>query len=180
MVLTSESSKQVVLVELTVPWEDQIEVAYEWKKAKYLELVEAIKVGCRGFPGQSQHWTLRLVASRGYRRGMPTKTSVRQQRKPQGGYGSREVIHGVVRCLNKSPGVINSDWIAQARVPDDPRPKTPCDPGFITEDASKLHHSRCFLQVNIFSLSIRTKAKQVNFSCCILFNYAFCTALSNI
>ena len=65
MVLTSESSKQVVLVELTVPWEDQIEVAYEWKKAKYLELVEAIKVGCRGFPGQSQHWTLRLVGIKG-------------------------------------------------------------------------------------------------------------------
>ena len=77
MVLTSESSKQVVLVELTVPWEDGIEVAYERKKTKYLELVGAcrlngwrarcdpIKVGCREFPGQSLHRTLILLGIRG-------------------------------------------------------------------------------------------------------------------
>ena len=76
MVLTSESSKQVVLVELTVSWEDQIEVAYKRKKAKYLELVEAcglndwradcepINVGYRGFPAQSLHQTLRLLGIR--------------------------------------------------------------------------------------------------------------------
>ena len=39
MVLTSESTKQVVLVELTVPWEDRIEEANERKRAKYAELV---------------------------------------------------------------------------------------------------------------------------------------------
>ena len=87
MALTSESSKQVVLVELTIPWEDWIEVAYEWKKEKYLELVEAcrlncwrascesIKVGYRGFPGQSLHRTLSLLGIRGYRRGKPPKTT---------------------------------------------------------------------------------------------------------
>ena len=87
MVLTSESSKQVVLVELTVPWEDWIEVAYEWKKAKYLELeearrlnswrgrCEAIEVGCRGFPGQSMHQTLRLLGIRGLQQRKATKNN---------------------------------------------------------------------------------------------------------
>lgn len=38
VVLTSESSKQVVLLELTVPWEDGIEEANEHKRAKYVNL----------------------------------------------------------------------------------------------------------------------------------------------
>lgn len=38
-VLTSESTKQVVLLELTVLWEDQIEEANQWKRTKYVELV---------------------------------------------------------------------------------------------------------------------------------------------
>lgn len=43
MVLTSDTSKQVLLIELTVPWEDPIEEANERKWSKYQELVE----GCR-------------------------------------------------------------------------------------------------------------------------------------
>lgn len=39
MVLMSSSSKQVVLLELTVPWEDRMEEAQERKKSKYVELV---------------------------------------------------------------------------------------------------------------------------------------------
>ena len=54
----------MVLVELTVPWEDRIEDANEPKRAKYAELVsecrskgwkargEPVEVGCRGFAGQ--------------------------------------------------------------------------------------------------------------------------------
>jgi len=65
VVLTSATSKQVVLLELTVPWEDRIEEANERKRAKYSDLVEQcrlngwrarcepIEVGCRGFAGQS-------------------------------------------------------------------------------------------------------------------------------
>jgi len=40
MVLTSEASKQIILLQLTVPWEDCIEEANEMKRAKYAELVE--------------------------------------------------------------------------------------------------------------------------------------------
>ncbi|KAL4008469.1 hypothetical protein ACER0C_002321 [Sarotherodon galilaeus] len=65
IVVTSVASKQVILLELTVPWEDRMEEAHERKRAKYSELVEEcrsngwrarcqpIEVGCRGFAGQS-------------------------------------------------------------------------------------------------------------------------------
>ncbi len=38
MVLFSESSRQVVLLELTVPWEVRTAEAFEQKRAKYEEL----------------------------------------------------------------------------------------------------------------------------------------------
>ena len=52
----------MTIVELTVPWEERTEEAYERKMAKYQELAEAcsnkgwktwvfpVEVGCRGFP----------------------------------------------------------------------------------------------------------------------------------
>lgn len=39
MILTSESTKQVLMVELTVPWEERVEEANERKRAIYAELV---------------------------------------------------------------------------------------------------------------------------------------------
>ncbi|KAL3972927.1 tetraspanin-7 [Sarotherodon galilaeus] len=65
IVVTSVVYKQVILVELTVPWEDRMEEAHERKRVKYSKLVEEcrsngwwarcqpIEVGCRGFAGQS-------------------------------------------------------------------------------------------------------------------------------
>ena len=40
MMLTLEASKQVILLELTLPWEDHIEEANEGNRAKYAELME--------------------------------------------------------------------------------------------------------------------------------------------
>ncbi|KAK0141753.1 hypothetical protein N1851_020577 [Merluccius polli] len=40
MVLLSEASKQVILLELAIPWEDRIEEANQKKRVKYAELVE--------------------------------------------------------------------------------------------------------------------------------------------
>ena len=63
IVLLSRKSKQVVMIELNVPWEDRF--ANEWKRANYQELVEEsiaaqwsarcepTEVGARGFIGQS-------------------------------------------------------------------------------------------------------------------------------
>ncbi|RXN15823.1 reverse transcriptase [Labeo rohita] len=77
MVITSDASKQVVLVELTVPWEDRMEEAHERKRAKYTEIVvecrnkgwkarcEPVEVGCRGFAGQSLPRTLKLLGVKG-------------------------------------------------------------------------------------------------------------------
>ncbi|RJG08326.1 hypothetical protein D4A39_17560, partial [Alcanivorax profundi] len=40
MIVISEVSKQLIMLELTVPWEERIEEANERKRAKYQELVE--------------------------------------------------------------------------------------------------------------------------------------------
>ncbi|XP_071145057.1 uncharacterized protein [Mytilus edulis] len=73
IVIWSQGTRQAVLLELTVPWEDRIEETYERKMAKYQQLVEdckqrgwrtwcmAIEVGCRGFAGQSMWRALRTL-----------------------------------------------------------------------------------------------------------------------
>ena len=65
IVVTSESTKCIILIELTVPWEDRMDESHELKRAKYENiLLEArlkgwtthcypIEVGCRGFTGRS-------------------------------------------------------------------------------------------------------------------------------
>ena len=65
IVLSSDSTRQVVLLELTVPWEDRLEEAFERKLSKYTELAEhcqqagwrvrclPVEVGCRGFAARS-------------------------------------------------------------------------------------------------------------------------------
>ncbi|XP_062272394.1 LOW QUALITY PROTEIN: uncharacterized protein LOC133978067 [Scomber scombrus] len=65
MIITSEASRHLIMLELTVPWEERIEEANERKRAKYQELVEdcrgrgwrtfyePIEVGCSGFAGRS-------------------------------------------------------------------------------------------------------------------------------
>nr|XP_022314167.1 uncharacterized protein LOC111118822 [Crassostrea virginica] len=73
IVIWSAKTKQAVLLELTVPWEERIEEAYERKNLKYQELVKncqengwkiwffAVEVGCRGFVGQSTWRALRAI-----------------------------------------------------------------------------------------------------------------------
>ncbi|XP_062283087.1 uncharacterized protein LOC133987658 [Scomber scombrus] len=65
IVLVSESTKQAVLLELTVPWEDRLEEAFERKLSKYTGLVSncqqagwrarcfPVEVVCRGFAARS-------------------------------------------------------------------------------------------------------------------------------
>ncbi|XP_075343502.1 uncharacterized protein LOC142401936 [Odontesthes bonariensis] len=77
MVLVLETTRQVVLLELTVPWEDRIEEAFERKRAKYEELTSEcqsrgwrtqcnpIEVGCRGFAGQSLIRALKMLGLKG-------------------------------------------------------------------------------------------------------------------
>lgn len=65
MIIVSDSTKQLIILELTVPWEERMEEANERKRAKYQELVEEcrsrgwktycepLEVGGRGFAGRS-------------------------------------------------------------------------------------------------------------------------------
>ena len=65
MILMSEMTKRIGLIELTVPSEERIEVSRELKRAKYAPLQEegkangwnvqvwAVEVGCTGFPATS-------------------------------------------------------------------------------------------------------------------------------
>lgn len=65
IILVSEATKQLFLLELTVPWEERMEEAQERKREKYQELVEdcrrngwrtrcmPVEVGSRGFASHS-------------------------------------------------------------------------------------------------------------------------------
>lgn len=80
LILWSQEGKKVILVELTVPWEEGCEEAAERKKAKYQALVQecqdkgwttwlfAVEVGCRGFPANSVWSLLTKVGVRGQKR----------------------------------------------------------------------------------------------------------------
>ena len=66
IILSSEESKAIVMIELTVPWETRCDEAHERKKAKYFQLQEECKakgwkcwpfpveIGARAFPGPAQ------------------------------------------------------------------------------------------------------------------------------
>ena len=65
LILVSDASKRMGVMELTVPNEDRVEVANEMKRMKYATLqvegkkrgwtveIWAVEVGCRGFPASS-------------------------------------------------------------------------------------------------------------------------------
>ena len=77
VVIWSASQRQVILGELTVPWEDNMEEAYERKYTRYADLMTDCKrrgwstscypfeIGCRGFVALSfQKWLRDLGLSR--------------------------------------------------------------------------------------------------------------------
>jgi len=73
ILVTSQEGKVIILIELTVPWEDRIEEAHELKMSKYEPIVSearkknwaaycfAVEVGCRGFPGRSLAWMMKKI-----------------------------------------------------------------------------------------------------------------------
>ncbi|CAC5386776.1 unnamed protein product [Mytilus coruscus] len=84
--LVTVVKKMIVAIELTVPWEERCEEAYQRKKEKYTELMTTcrergwkawlfpVEVGCRGFPAQSVWRMLQAMGIVGKAR----KTAVRQ------------------------------------------------------------------------------------------------------
>ncbi|RXN24825.1 hypothetical protein ROHU_021965 [Labeo rohita] len=79
IVIWSTTTKSVIMAELTVPWEDGIEAAFERKKEKYADLAAActqagwraytfpVEVGCRGFTGTSTQRFLKTLGVRGHK-----------------------------------------------------------------------------------------------------------------
>ncbi len=78
IIMWSPGGKKIILVELTVPWEEGCEEAAERKKGKYQQLVQdcrdkgwttrlmTVEVCCRGFPAQSVWNLLMKVGLRGH------------------------------------------------------------------------------------------------------------------
>ncbi|CAC5414709.1 unnamed protein product [Mytilus coruscus] len=102
MVLWSQGTRQTVLLELTVPWEERMDEAHERKMAKYQQLVEdcqqrgwrtrcfAIEVGYRGFAGQTVWQALRTLGVVGAERRSLFQKCVDKQKCHHSGYGGRE------------------------------------------------------------------------------------------
>ena len=86
MILWSEEAKKIILIELTVPWEEGCEQAFEWKSAKYQDLLHdcrgggwqawlfPVEGGCRGFPVPSGWRMLTAIGMTGKER----KTAARR------------------------------------------------------------------------------------------------------
>ena len=100
IVIWSRNPKRVVLVELTVPWEEQIEESHELKRAKYEDLAQTcrengwntwvflIEVGCRGFPSQSVWRMLGALGIKGRtRKCIVHALGKTAEREHQAGYG---------------------------------------------------------------------------------------------
>ena len=85
LVVMSQKKKMLGLMELTVPYEDRIEISSEIKKGKYKEIVEAgerkgwkvmlwsVEVGCRGFPAVSMGNYLKDIGVSGAERSKQLK-----------------------------------------------------------------------------------------------------------
>ena len=77
ILITSKTSKALIILELTVPWEERMDEVYERKTAKYQELVNnckengwktwcfPIEIGCRGFVGRSAHRAFSALGVKG-------------------------------------------------------------------------------------------------------------------
>ena len=80
MLIVSESTKQMAIIELTVPSEERVEVAGELKRSKYEQIategkingwrirIWAVEIGCRGFPAGSTVTLLKELGFNGKRR----------------------------------------------------------------------------------------------------------------
>ena len=63
MIITSEALKHLIMLELTVPWEERIEEANERKRAKYQELVEECIISKRRCIINLYHLWLLMLAN---------------------------------------------------------------------------------------------------------------------
>ncbi|KAG1971952.1 hypothetical protein F2P79_000201 [Pimephales promelas] len=118
LIMWSELCKTILLVELTVPWEEGMEAANEQKRAKYADLVEACKepgwkattcpveVGCRGFVGSS---TVRLLREMG-RTGARCRKAIKELAEE----AERGSFWLWLRTSTRGGGQVSSDYCERA------------------------------------------------------------------
>lgn len=96
--LVSESTKTIIIFELSVPWEDRLQEAYKRKRAKYEGLVidfqkqgwkarcMPIEVGSKGFAGQSLYRACSALGIKGVKRrkAISSTMSLDQERRSIG------------------------------------------------------------------------------------------------
>ena len=124
MVLTSAFSKQVLLVELSVPWEDHMEEANERKRLKDHELVEQcwkrgwkarcepIEVGCGGFADHSLCKVFSLLGITGAAKRESYQVHHRGCRESLWVDLDKKVRNLGQCCWDTSQGLINPGWVA--------------------------------------------------------------------
>lgn len=88
----------------------------------------------RGFLGQSIHSAFRLCGTRGLLERRATRNISKAAEKPLDVSGSREGRSGVAWTQT-------GFWSTSVGMSEDQRPEAPYDPGFLTDDVFKLHHS---------------------------------------
>ena len=124
--MSSAKAKKIVIVELTVPWEERCTQAYERKKAKYEDLIQEcrqagwkawnypVEVGCRGFPAPSLGKMFQDVGIVGQARKLAIKKASQSAEKSFGlggtpVAGSRPLMGSVWPTL--SPTTLSLSWV---------------------------------------------------------------------
>lgn len=107
IVVVLESAKQMVLLELTLPWKDHLKEDFERNLSKYQGLVSdcqqgsprsrclSVEVVCRCFEIHSLARTFNSLGIKGEERRKPSVVPPMQQRESQDGYWSKEKSHGI-------------------------------------------------------------------------------------
>ena len=105
VVLHSRSSKTVILIVLTVPYESRMEEAHIYKTEKYAGLAKslrrsgfqatvlAIEIGARGFVGTSAYDLMRQLSVSGRKRTRALKTMAEAAEKSSSWLWSRRNDH---------------------------------------------------------------------------------------
>ncbi|XP_060082599.1 uncharacterized protein LOC132561904 [Ylistrum balloti] len=103
IVMSSQHSKLVIVIELTVPWEEGCEEAHERKKTKFDELMAKcrqrgrtvwlfpVEVGCRGFRAQSLWRMLQTLGITGRTRSAVIRRLAEAAEKACAGYDTDEI-----------------------------------------------------------------------------------------
>ena len=112
IVIHSASTQQLIMVELTVPYENRMEEAHIYKREKYMNLtkelenagykavVMPVEVGARGFAGSSVYDPLTKLSICGNKRTKALKLLAEKPKTVPGGSGAGEMRDSFIMIKN--------------------------------------------------------------------------------